>query len=335
MSLANTSLANLVVTITGQPGNGSTTWTFSGSGTAWDTYSELVGTPNNWTNVGDFTDTNLGSAVPTSGSASITNETDNSSAAITQVFFDDDPGGDFDDIGFTVGAFSFIANDTLSWSGSLTVPVDLNHLSESPLPFTSLNSTSSPPGWPNLDVVIAAIPEPSGVVLCGFVTLIAIANFFVRCRIVVVRSAHKTPVRGEAGENQSSRHTPCAVTPKTALFSHADGTEDCACYYFSQPRSEISRHALASGSRGNRGLTPMPSTLGCRGRSAGVPPATDCGKLAGGTPAVRRIWHLWCQSRRHWANAQRLIFSQPRSETATIASRVLFTASLRSYVHLL
>ncbi len=35
------------------------------------------------------------------------------------------------------------------------------------------------------------------------------------------------------------------------------------------------------------GHRPRPSNFGCRGRSAGVPPATDCGKLAGGTPAVR------------------------------------------------
>ncbi len=37
----------------------------------------------------------------------------------------------------------------------------------------------------------------------------------------------------------------------------------------------------------NRGPTPNAIYFGCRGRTAGVPPATDCRKLAGGTPAVR------------------------------------------------
>ena len=39
----------------------------------------------------------------------------------------------------------------------------------------------------------------------------------------------------------------------------------------------------------SRWREPLPNAVyfGCRGRSAGVPPATDCGKLAGGTPAIR------------------------------------------------
>ncbi len=50
---------------------------------------------------------------------------------------------------------------------------------------------------------------------------------------------------------------------------------------------KIRRWALASGSRGNRGLTAEAIYFGCRARSAGVPPATDCRKLTGGTPAIR------------------------------------------------
>ena len=68
---------------------------------------------------------------------------------------------------------------------------------------------------------------------------------------------------------------------------HSGAAAGSPCHgIFSQPRSEISRHALASGSRGNRGLTP--STLEPkRARTAGVPPASFPQSVAGGTPAFR------------------------------------------------
>ncbi len=68
-----------------------------------------------------------------------------------------------------------------------------------------------------------------------------------------------------------------------------------------------------SGSRGNRGLTPnavylAPKVPNPRPRASR--PLVFGKSVAGGTPADRPRH----PSRWHWANAQRLIFSQPRSE---------------------
>lgn len=160
--------ADLVLAISGTPGSGETTWTFSGEGVATATATGGNSATGGaaffeWIDVGDFTVEPFGFFTPTSGSASITNVTTTDSHSFISVLLDDDDPSS-DEIGVrTDSNLSYSTGDVISWGGFLVVPVDVNQLTA---PFSSLNNTVGPSegrgfGLPKLDLSITAIPEPS------------------------------------------------------------------------------------------------------------------------------------------------------------------------------
>ncbi|MGK7883195.1 MAG: PEP-CTERM sorting domain-containing protein [Crocosphaera sp.] len=131
--------AAILVDVTGVAGSGTTTWTLSGSTTAQsggtfrtnslngsnggDTVE--IGNPNSGNFIADagISDTVFSLL---SGSATIT--AGSNSESLTGIFLDDD-GTSADDLGFRVlSSLSYSSGDTISFSGTFTLGVDLNQL---------------------------------------------------------------------------------------------------------------------------------------------------------------------------------------------------------------
>ncbi|MEQ9125625.1 MAG: hypothetical protein RIM80_24020 [Alphaproteobacteria bacterium] len=183
---ASPASATLLLHITGTPGGGSTTWTFSGSSVANGSGSfsanETFDVSEQWHNVGSFTSLDLFS-VPDDG-GSITGAATLSVGAIDigidSVFVDMDVTS-LDDLGIGVAGstdLDFVAGDLVSWTGSLVVAgIDLNDLDETTLPAT-LNASN----FGQVDDVLAltlkigeaaVVPLPAGapLVLTGVAVL--------------------------------------------------------------------------------------------------------------------------------------------------------------------
>ncbi|WP_299506249.1 VPLPA-CTERM sorting domain-containing protein [uncultured Roseobacter sp.] len=172
---ASTAQAALIANISGTPGSGQTTWTFSGTTIAGGGAFFQDGNLNQanvWTDLGDYTSVEFFNNVNVSGDAALT--IDGETRRIDLAAIDDD--GDFDDWGIGVdGAdiFVFGAGSEVSWTGSLTVfGIDLNDLNNSGLPITFLTSSFGLVGEGTLDLEltiaadeISAVPLPAGGVL--------------------------------------------------------------------------------------------------------------------------------------------------------------------------
>ncbi|MEM9659362.1 MAG: hypothetical protein AAF961_13475 [Planctomycetota bacterium] len=156
-----------------------TTWTFSGSGVV--TLDGILndGDVPGWTVDNVFLG-NMALEFPVlSGSATIFNVTEGTSAPITGVV----PDRTALRIGFDVGSpFSYSSGDTIRWSGAVTAAVTLNALKGQGLPYQSLDniafSSGGGTGFPAADIVIATVPEPSAIVYGG-----ALAALIVPARI--------------------------------------------------------------------------------------------------------------------------------------------------------
>jgi hypothetical protein len=165
--VASAAQATLVLDISGVAGSGETTWTFSGSATAisfgdFDEDSDINNTDqfgSHW-DLGDFSiDLNDTQVAPSFSNATVT------IGALTRNIDDAyiDTDLQFDDIGIGVdglGNFEFNTGDLVSWTGFMTVGIDLNSL------FTGSYSSDVygvDPGQP--DILVNIVPEPSTAVL--------------------------------------------------------------------------------------------------------------------------------------------------------------------------
>ncbi len=170
--------AALEVYITGTPGSGQTTWEFRGSSVAGlaGFFEDGIGIANDdaWQNIGDYTTLNDQEITTVVGSATLTiaGVTRN----IDEAYIDNDGSGTPDD-DFGVGVdgatnFTFVAGNTISWTGSLVVTgIDLNDVDETALPtsFTTDNYGGAPGtlamtvfiGTAAPSLVAAAIPSLS------------------------------------------------------------------------------------------------------------------------------------------------------------------------------
>lgn len=172
---ASSANAALLLEISGTPGAGTTTWTFSGSAVANGSGSFssnlTFDLSEQWHDVGNYTDLDLFSVPDDGGSISgvATLSVGATTLGIDSVFVDSDAGG-LDD--FAVGVsggtdLAFIAGDLVSWTGTLIVAgIDLNRLDASPLPAT-FNSSNFGDVRGVLDLTLTiteatAVPLPAG-----------------------------------------------------------------------------------------------------------------------------------------------------------------------------
>jgi hypothetical protein len=166
--LASAAQATLILDISGVGGSGQTTWTFSGSATAGgagdfdeDTAIESADPNGSHWNLGDFSiglhDTQV---APSFSNATLT------IGALTRDIDDayvDTDDTTLDDIGVGVsglGNFEFFSGDLISWTGSMTVGIDLNSLI---IGSYSTDVYGADPG--ELDITVNIVPEPSTAVL--------------------------------------------------------------------------------------------------------------------------------------------------------------------------
>ena len=117
---------------------------------------------DSWHNIGELTDLSDLEASLISGNATLTI---NSTTRLIDIVYVDTDSTTTDEFGVGVEGssnFNFTTGDTVSWSGSLVAPIDLNDLSTSGIPATF---TSSAYGFNNLDVldleVNIGIPAPT------------------------------------------------------------------------------------------------------------------------------------------------------------------------------
>jgi len=162
--------AALMVDVLGIPGSGFTTWIFSGTATA-TAAGEFVSTniadtdSTQWKEIGDYVITDIDNVIFTdpASTASVTTST-GGTQAITGVLIDRDssvPGTNNDDWTIAPLGNLLIGNgDTVTWSGALTLNVDINNFF-----LGSFNGSEEAPG--NLfDTQLTftqstfAVPEP-------------------------------------------------------------------------------------------------------------------------------------------------------------------------------
>lgn len=162
--------AALVAYITGTPGSGFTTWSFSGSTAAGVSGFFQDGDSLNfndaWQDIGEFTDLNDFENFAVAGTAEIM--IGSASRAMDLAYIDSDSGTSADDWGVgVIGStdFEFEPGDIVSWSGFLSVTgIDVNDLNNSGLPITFITSNYDDiPGNLDLELTIEAIaPIPIG-----------------------------------------------------------------------------------------------------------------------------------------------------------------------------
>ncbi|MEK6235359.1 MAG: hypothetical protein N2C14_11680, partial [Planctomycetales bacterium] len=140
------SSARLVLDVTGVPGSGVTLWSFgniapifaSNDGTVRDVTSATFNVDDSWqidTNNVILNPTHSDIVYPLTGLATITIGGD-TNIPIAGIFLDDD-GVVGDDIGIRVGvgdSFSYLMGESTTWTGSGTIPVDINDFVSSPVP---------------------------------------------------------------------------------------------------------------------------------------------------------------------------------------------------------
>jgi hypothetical protein len=169
--LASAAQAMMVLDISGVAGSGETTWTFSGSATAGgagdfddDTNIESTDLDGSHWDLASFTSIFLND---TQVAASFSNATLTIGAVtrdIEDAYIDTDiDPGELDDIGVGVSGstnFDFGIGDLVSWTGFMTVGIDLNSLIAGSY---STDVYGADPGV--LDLTVNIVPEPSTAVL--------------------------------------------------------------------------------------------------------------------------------------------------------------------------
>ncbi|WP_298969295.1 hypothetical protein [uncultured Roseobacter sp.] len=171
---ASTAQAALVANISGIPGSGQTTWTFSGVAIAvgsgfFEDGNDLANN-DTWRNFGEYTSINDFENFNVLGDAGLT--IDGMTRLIDLAYINDGAGGAPDDWGVGVEGdtdFEFFAGFEISWTNSLTViGCDINDLNNSGLPISFLTSNygSNGDGTRDLELTIAAadiapVPMPA------------------------------------------------------------------------------------------------------------------------------------------------------------------------------
>ena len=171
--------ADLQLDITGAPGSGVTTWTFSGTGTTTGASTVRDNTGTTW-NTGDTTQFGGGDGIldaalqdtllSFTGAATLT--VGSVTESITGVFLDDDGTGAGDDLGVRVAnPITYASGEAVSWTGSGTVAVDINQfvLGSFDMDFGALWLLDGDA----TNVNISLIPAPGALALLGFAGLAA------------------------------------------------------------------------------------------------------------------------------------------------------------------
>lgn len=123
-------------------GSDQTRWVFSGSAVAGGSgfFEDGIDLASDdaWQNIGNYTTRNdVEDAALISNSATLTIE--GITRAIDLPYIDNDSGTNADDFGVGVAGstdFTFVAGNTISWTGQLITDISINDLSETPLPVT-------------------------------------------------------------------------------------------------------------------------------------------------------------------------------------------------------
>jgi hypothetical protein len=183
--LANSAQAALLVNVVGTPGSGFTLWSFSGSaiasenGTFLDANNDIGEIDSTqWKEIGDYVITALNDLIVTDplSTASVTT-TSGGTQGITGVLIDRDgsvPGTNNDDWAIIPSADLAIASgDTVSWTGSLTLNVDINNFF-----LGTVGSAESAPGGLTDTQLTFATPEP--ITLLGASAAIGFGALFKR-----------------------------------------------------------------------------------------------------------------------------------------------------------
>ena len=169
--LASAAQAMMVLDISGVAGSGETTWTFSGSATAegagdFDDDTNIESTDLNashW-DLASFTSIVLNDAQVAASFSNATLTIGALTRDIEDAYIDTDiDPGELDDIGVGVSGstnFDFVTGDLISWTGFMTVGIDLNSLIAGSY---STDVYGADPGV--LDLTVNIVPEPSTAVL--------------------------------------------------------------------------------------------------------------------------------------------------------------------------
>ena len=175
LAAASFAQAQLNIDVTGVPGSGVTTWTFSGSGGSATGDGSIRDTTNasfSAFDTGQFPfgeDTVLDTSIQDqvfalTGDATVT--VGGTTQSIAGIFIDDD-GGSADDMGIRADTqLDYLTGDASSWTGSGTVNVDINTFA---LGVWSINSTDGQAMWISdpTTVTFEAVPEPATMVILG------------------------------------------------------------------------------------------------------------------------------------------------------------------------
>ena len=164
--LSGPASADLIITVTGEPGSGMTDWVFSGDATAGaDGTFGTGGTVNlvaaqRWDELAPapgFTTLDDTLAVPTTNSVIV--NVGGSDVDLSGIYIDDDGAVDADDFGIAlVSATPFFASDDVSWAGTATVSVDVDDLKEG-------SYSGSQFAGLDLMMTVSAVPEPGSLSL--------------------------------------------------------------------------------------------------------------------------------------------------------------------------
>jgi hypothetical protein len=169
--VASAAQATMVIDISGVGGSGETTWTFSGSATAGgagdfddDTNIESTDLNGSHWDLASFTSIFLNDTQVAASFSNATLTIAGVTRAIEDAYIDTDiDPGEFDDIGVGVSGstnFDFAVGDLVSWTGFMTVGIDLNSLIAGSY---STDVYGTDPGV--LDLTVNIVPEPSTAVL--------------------------------------------------------------------------------------------------------------------------------------------------------------------------
>lgn len=177
ISMASQSHAALVVTTTGTPDAGESTWTFSGSYTvatgglvSANTTSSTIGITQ-WSGVGDyFRSYPLAGSVPNGlhffnelGTVQLTGSVSGSLSIDSVVLYHG--GGNLDSWGFASSFdHTYVTGETLTFSGTAVLPVDILALGGDYF-YSTPSSFSKTQSGATLMFNPAAVPEPSRAVL--------------------------------------------------------------------------------------------------------------------------------------------------------------------------
>jgi len=171
---ASAANATLILDITGTAGSGQTTWTFSGSAVSggsgdFDDDANIESTDvggSHW-DLAKFTVGFLNDLQITASSSNATLTIGTTTRAIEDAYIDTDiDPGELDDIGVGVSGsnnFNFAPGDVVSWTGFMTVGLDLNSLIAG-----TYNTDVYGVNAGVLDLQVNIVPEPSTALLMLF-----------------------------------------------------------------------------------------------------------------------------------------------------------------------